>query len=361
MSKNVKQIFDANPAASMAATDLYYLGRSPYGATNDMAILWSNVMASITVVGTISTGVWNGSVIDLPYGGSNANLTASNGGVVWSNATQMQILAGTATQRQMLQSGSTASPTWSTATWPVTTTINQILYSSASNVVAELATLASAALVTSAGGVPSLSQTLPAAVQANITQLGTLATPLSPTSGGTGVSNPTAHALPVAEASSAFTFVGPLTNGQLLIGSTGLDPVAANLSAGPGVSISGGAGSITISGTGSGIGWTEVTGATQAMVADNGYVANRATLITFTLPATAAFGTAISVIGKGAGGWLIAQNAGQNIQVGSVSSTVGAGGSVASTNRFDSFDLICTTVNTTFTVQGGPEGNLTIV
>lgn len=152
-----------------------------------------------------------------------------------------------------------------------------------------------------------------------------------------------------------------LTNGQLLIGSTGVDPVAATLTAGAGISIANAAGSITISGTGSGIGWVEVTSASQAMAADTGYVANNAGLVTFTLPATAAFGTALNVIGKGAGGWIIAQNAGQNIQIGTSSSTIGAGGSVASTNFHDSLQLLCTTANTTWTILGGAQGNLTIV
>jgi len=155
--------------------------------------------------------------------------------------------------------------------------------------------------------------------------------------------------------------IGALTNGQLRIGFTGSAPFAGTLSAGAGISIVNGAGSITISGTASAIGWTEVTAATQAMAADNGYVANRATLVTFTLPATAAFGTVLNVIGKGAGGWLIAQNAGQNIQIGTLSSTIGVAGTVASTNRFDSIELICTTADTTWTVLGGPQGNLTIV
>lgn len=61
---------------------------------------------------------------------------------------------------------------FSTAVYPATTTINQILYSSAANTVTGLATANSSTVVTSAGGVPSLSQTLPTAVQANITQLG---------------------------------------------------------------------------------------------------------------------------------------------------------------------------------------------
>lgn len=188
-----------------------------------------------------------------------------------------------------------------------------------------------------------------------------LAVPIPADAGGSGVVSPTAKALLIGQGASPFTSLA-LTNGQLAIGSTGADPVAANLSAGPGISIANGAGTITISGTGSGIGWTEVTGTTQAMTADSGYIANNAALVTFTLPATAAVGTALSIIGKGAGGWLIAQNASQIIQVGSVGSTAGVGGSVASTNRYDSINLICTTANTVWTVTGAPQSaGLTIV
>lgn len=96
--------------------------------------------------------------------------------------------------------------------------------------------------------------------------------------------------------------------------------------------------------------WIEVlvTGPTQ-MAINRGYVANNIGLVTLTLPVTAAFGTIIRVCGKGVGGWLIAQNAGQNIQMGNVSSTIGAGGSVASTNDFDTIELLCTTADTTWT------------
>lgn len=113
------------------------------------------VQGNITVVGTIVTGVWNGSIIALAYGGTNANLTASNGGIVWSNASQMQILSGTATANQMLQSGSTATPSWSTSTWPATTTANQLLYSSFNNTVAGLSSAANGVLITSNSSVPS--------------------------------------------------------------------------------------------------------------------------------------------------------------------------------------------------------------
>lgn len=183
-----------------------------------------------------------------------------------------------------------------------------------------------------------------------------------PANGDTVDGIPTANsAIFRTDASGIPGWSASLTDGQVLIGDTSGTPVPGTLTAGPGISIANGPGAITISGTGSGIGWTEVTGTTQAMAADNGYVANNGALVVFTLPATAAFGTVINLVGKGAGGWQIDQNASQNIQVGSVSSTVGAGGSVASTNRYDSIELLCTTANTTWTVLGGPQGNLTIV
>jgi hypothetical protein len=107
--------------------------------------------------------------------------------------------------------------------------------------------------------------------------------------------------------------------------------------------------------------WNNVTTPTQTMLPANGYVAASGSLVTFTLPMIAAFGTQISLIGFGSGGWTIAQNAGQNIQVGNLTSTTGIGGSVSSSLPSDSIDLICIVANTTWSPQGGPQGNLTIV
>jgi len=64
---------------------------------------------------------------------------------------------------------------YTTATYPTTTTINQLLFSSAANTIIGLATSNSQVLQTSAGGVPSFSATLPNAVQDNITRLGAIA------------------------------------------------------------------------------------------------------------------------------------------------------------------------------------------
>ena len=63
------------------------------------------------------------------------------------------------------------------------TVANQILYSSATNVIAGLATANNGVLITSGAGVPSISSTIPSATQDNITRLGTLATNLVLTAG----------------------------------------------------------------------------------------------------------------------------------------------------------------------------------
>lgn len=97
---------------------------------------------------------WTGQ-LSLDRGGTASSLTASNGGILWSGASGLAILSGTATARQMLQSGATGAPAWSTATWPATTTVNQLLYSSSANVVGGLAAGNSSALVSSSAGVPS--------------------------------------------------------------------------------------------------------------------------------------------------------------------------------------------------------------
>lgn len=42
MSMNIDQVYTVNPITSNASTDLMYFGRSPYGATDDVAMLYSN-------------------------------------------------------------------------------------------------------------------------------------------------------------------------------------------------------------------------------------------------------------------------------------------------------------------------------
>lgn len=73
MSKNIDQIFITNPAASMLSTDLFYLGRSPFGLTNDMAITWANVLSSVQAQ---ATGTWSINISgNAATVTTNANLT----------------------------------------------------------------------------------------------------------------------------------------------------------------------------------------------------------------------------------------------------------------------------------------------
>ncbi len=168
---------------------------------------------------------WTGNPIQLAYGGTSASLVANNGGIFYSTAAAGAILAGTATARQMLQSGATAAPAWSTATWPATTTINQILYSSAANIVSEITAVNRAVLTAGAAGIPVMT------------------------------------ALAV--------------DGQIIVGSTAGAPAAATITAGPGIAITNASNSITISTAGGGVSWTDVTGAAQALVVENGYACFR--------------------------------------------------------------------------------------
>jgi hypothetical protein len=69
--------------------------------------------SNITTLGTISTGTWSATNIALDKGGTNATLTAANGGVVYSTASALAITsAGSA--GQVLTSNGNSAPTWQT-------------------------------------------------------------------------------------------------------------------------------------------------------------------------------------------------------------------------------------------------------
>ena len=100
-----------------------------------------------------------------------------------------------------------------------------------------------------------------------------------------------------------------------------------------------------ISGSGSTLFNWLVVAVDTTMSSNIGYIANSGSLITLTLPATAAVGDIIRVTGKGSGGWTIAQNAGQFIQFGSIATTTGVGGSLSSNDPADTVELVCVTTD----------------
>ena len=183
---------------------------------------------------------------------------------------------------------------------------------------------------------------------------------VGPGQGGTGVANPNQFELPVAQGSSNFAFVGPLSDGELLIGSSGANPVPANIIGGLNITVSNAPGSITVSAPGvASFVWNEITGTSSGIDVNNGYITNNAGLVTLTLPTISSVGTEIAIIGKGAGGWKIAQNLGQNIMVGLNTSTVGVAGFISSTNFTDGIRLVCTSANTTWQNVSSPQGIIT--
>lgn len=74
--------------------------------------------------------------------------------------------------------------------------------------------------------------------------------------------------------SGTLSGVGPLTNGQLVVGSTGGVPQAATITAGPGISITNGPGSVTIGTTGAGSGlYSQIMSVTPTMTS-TGFIIN---------------------------------------------------------------------------------------
>lgn len=120
------------------------------------------------------------------------------------------------------------------------------------------------------------------------------------------------------------------------------------------------ASNVTISGT---VGITLVSGTTQSMTDTNvinRYILQNSSTCTLTLPSSITAGHSFEIIGGRSAGWIIAQNSGQSIAIGSQTTTSGAGGSLASSNSTDSLILSCTTANTQLTAYG-IQGNITYV
>lgn len=238
--------------------------------------------------------------------GSVSTLTAQLTGLT-NHA--IQIGAGTATLTQLaigstgqvLQANSSADPTWSTATYPSTTTINQILYSSAANTVSGLATANQGVLTTGTTGIPVI----------------------------------TAIA----------------TNGQIIIGSTAGAPAAATLSAGNGISITNASNSITIASVQGGFVWSDTSGTVTA-VAQNGYFIT--TTCTSTLPASPSEGDTVKYIVDTTNLLTITGNTGQKIRIGTQLSA--AAGTAVNTQQGDSIELVYRTTGTTWFASSNPVG-----
>jgi len=116
---------------------------------------------AIPSTGTVNTGNINEMAYYAATGTTVSGLTTANRGLlVTSNTGVPSILSSPATTGQILQSNAAAAPSYSTSSYPSTNAANTLLYASSANVMAALPTANNGILVTSAGGVPSIGNTV---------------------------------------------------------------------------------------------------------------------------------------------------------------------------------------------------------
>jgi hypothetical protein len=169
--------------------------------------------------------------------------------------------------------------------------------------------------------------------------------------GGTGQPTLLAHGVVIGEGTTAVNVAAVGSDGQVFLGATGADPAFATLtSTGGTVVYTPGANTLNLEVAGGGLIWSREAGNAVALVNNHGYIPTNVGLTTFTLPASAAIGATIIIVGESAALWTIAQNGGQNIQFGNASTTPGAGGSLSASQRYDTVTLVCRVANTTWSV-----------
>ena len=129
------------------------------GSNIDVSTLTGDSGGPVSPTGGNINTIGDGSITIV---GSGSTLTTELTGLtnhavlVGAGTTTITKIPATANTGAVLQNNSGGDPSYSTATYPSTTTINQILYSSAANTVTGLATANNAILNTNGSGVPSL-------------------------------------------------------------------------------------------------------------------------------------------------------------------------------------------------------------
>ncbi len=196
----------AAPAwATISGADISGAALTKTDDTNVTLTLGGTPNTALLRAASLTLG-WSGQ-LGLTRGGTAASLTADNGGIVYSTASALAILASTVTAGQMLRSGASAAPTWSTTTWPASTAQGDVLYSSAANVISGLTKDTNATRYLSNTGTSNN----PAWAQINLANGVTGI--LTGTNGGTGINNGASTFTIGGNTafSGAFTFTGTLT------------------------------------------------------------------------------------------------------------------------------------------------------
>ena len=197
----------------------------------------------------------------------------------------------------------------------------------------------------------------------------------------------TAHGVLIGEGTSSIVATAAGTTGQVLTATTSADPAFSAIGTGSGLTAhgvliaegtgafvataAGSSGQFLISGGASADpSWqtatpqltvTPVAGASQAMAVNNSYIANDSALTTFTLPATAAVGSILQIVGSAlnTGGWKITYTTGQIIWGPGGSSTVTTGNAASAAAAAQVVTMTCVVANTTWVITSN-SGTITL-
>lgn len=141
--------YSATPILGVASTTTGTLRLATSGNSGVGTLQYATSATSGTLTVPAVTDTLAG--LALANGGTNASLTASTGGVVYSSSTAFAILSGTATASLPLLSGASAAPTWATVSHPTSATSGGVPYFSSTTVMASSGLLAANALVIGGG------------------------------------------------------------------------------------------------------------------------------------------------------------------------------------------------------------------
>lgn len=155
MGKNINQI--ATAATSILATDKLYLGRSPFGATDDRYILGSSIIAQVAPLTTkgdlysfstlnvrLPVAVGNGKILQVSSGAAT--------GLAYSTPTYP---SASGSVGQLLRADGTNN-VYTTSTYPDTVGVSTILYASSANIIGTIAAAQNGVLVSNNTNVPSM-------------------------------------------------------------------------------------------------------------------------------------------------------------------------------------------------------------
>lgn len=106
------------------------------------------------------------------------------------------------------------------------------------------------------------------------------------------------------------------------------------------------------------LGLTSVITTTTSAVVSGRYITNSVSRVTVLLPATASVGDEVVIVGLGAGGWTLTQNASQLVKLNGAASTTGTGGHTDSATANSCVRVMCVIANTTWVVMSH-EGSIT--